>query len=202
MNRAFLCLCMLVGLMWNVTAQSDEDLGRRVVLLAAGGVDPELLERVRAFCVENTTLDLDVGETLEGDFTTLNEIADAASQALTESDAFVVVLSSVPTGELAHGSCLHDRRVAVVNMVPLLADDPDAERLGRRAERGVMQSIGMLVDMSSCPNPQCVLWGYSTIEELDAKGRNFCPPCYERFLSKARAQGLRFIEREYTETAE
>lgn len=168
--------------------------GQRVLLRTAGEVESRHIERVLPFCQENTRLDIQFAGPLSGEFETLNEVARAASEQLGEEDAFVIVLAGIHTEEKSHGICLHDLRAAVINVPAVLADEPDDERAGRRLERQVMQSIGMLVGMASCPNSECVLWPYSNMEELDAKGRNMCPPCFGQLQKKAEEQGLSLRE--------
>lgn len=170
--------------------------GKRIVLRTAGNVDAKWVERVLAFSRENTGLDIQATEPIAGALASLNDAANAASEQLGSEDAFAVVLVGITTDETAHGICLSEKRVAVINVRALLADQPDEERAGRRLDRQVMQSIGMLAGMPPCPNPQCVLWAYTNMEELDAKGRNLCPPCYDKLQQKAHAQGLRFSGRE------
>jgi predicted Zn-dependent protease len=184
------CASVLLSLLCVGMACGDVANGKRIILETAGAVDAKWVERVVSFARENTGLDIQAMKPVEGEFASLNDVANAASAQLGEQDAFAVVLAGINTEEPAHGICLNDQRVAVINVTVLLADGPDEEQAGRRIERQVMQAVCMLIGMSACPNPQCVLWPYSTMEDLDAKGRNLCPPCYDQLRKKAASQGL------------
>ena len=164
--------------------------GKSIALVAVGPVDAALMDRVAAFARENTALTIRVLPAMEVPGDTLDAIAVEAVKAMGPDDAMLVVLAD-PTADIKpHGVSLPDRRVSVVNVKSLKPASGDAEVFGRRIEREVMQSIGMQLDMPACPNPQCAMWSYSTDEELDAKGRNYCPPCVGASQKAAASKGI------------
>jgi hypothetical protein len=55
--------------------------------------------------------------------------------------------------------------------------------------------MSMLLDMSPCPFPLCVLTGFEKTEDLDRMSGNYCPPCMDRFTRLARAARLQPVEK-------
>ena len=127
---------------------------------------------------------------LESSGDTLDAVAAEAGKALAADDAALVVLANPAADIKPHGAFFPEQRVAVVNLKSLKPAADDAEVYGRRVEREVMQSIGMLLGAPSCPNPQCAMWQYTTDEELDSKGRNYCPPCMGVIQKAAEGKGV------------
>jgi predicted Zn-dependent protease len=171
-------------------APAQPQAGKSIALVGVGSVDTALVERVAAFARENTILNLRVLSAMEVTGDTLDAIAVAAAKAMEPDDAMLVVLADTSADIKPHGVSLPDIRVTVVNVKSLKPASGDAETLARRVEREVMQGIGMQLGMPACPNPQCAMWSYSTDEELDAKGRNYCPPCMQTMQSGAREKGI------------
>ena len=162
-----------------------------VALIKLGAVDDALVERIRAFVASNLRVPVRLLAAQEVASASLEEAAKQAAALLGPDDAFVVALAGFGPEVTTHGVSLPDIRAAAVNVTALQPSDNDAETLGRRVERQVMQSIGMQVGMGPCPNPQCAMWVYTTEEELDAKGRNYCPPCQDRAEQGLTAQGFK-----------
>lgn len=164
--------------------------GKSIALAVAGPVDSALMDRVVAYVRENTALNIRVLPAMEVTGDTLDAIAVEAGKAMGANDAALIVMAIPPVDIKAHGVILPEQRVAVVNVKSLKPATGDAEIFGRRVEREVMQSIGMQLGMPACPNPQCAMWSYSTDEELDAKGRNYCPPCTDAMMNGAKEKGV------------
>ena len=164
---------------------------KSIAIVKLGAVDDALVERIRAFVAGNLRVPVRVLPAQEVGGANLDETARQAAALLGPDDAFVVALAGFGPEVTTHGVSLPDIRAAAVNVTALQPSDNDAETLGRRVERQVMQSIGMQVGMGPCPNPQCAMWVYTTEEELDAKGRNYCPPCQDRAEQGLTAGGFR-----------
>ncbi|HOW96150.1 MAG TPA: hypothetical protein P5567_08510 [Kiritimatiellia bacterium] len=181
------CLC-LFATAW---AQAADPA---ISLVVVGDLDPAMAERVRAFAQENLALPVRLLEPREAAAaSSLNEIGDAAAEAMGPEDTCLVVLA-VPTEDLPnHGVRLQEKNSAVVNARLLKPAGGDEEQYGRRLDREVMMSIGLLMGLETCPNPQCAMWLYSNDEELDMKGRNYCPPCLERIQKLAVERGLKIV---------
>jgi hypothetical protein len=171
-------------------APAQPQAGKSVALVAVGPVDSALVDRVVAFARENTALNIRFLPAMEVTGDTLDAIAAEAAKAMASDDAALVVLAYPSADIKPHGVSLPGIHVAVVNVKSLEPASGDAETFARRVEREVMQSIGMQLDMPACPNPQCAMWSYSTDEELDAKGRNYCPPCLGVLQKAAREKGV------------
>ncbi|MBU1692363.1 MAG: hypothetical protein KJ726_07965 [Verrucomicrobia bacterium] len=192
---ALLSLLMVTA----VTAEEPEPapvpaVERAIALVAVGDVDPALAERVRAFAQENLALPVRLLAPREAaPAASLNEIGEAAGAAMGEADVCLVVLAAPLEDFPNHGILMPEAKTALVNVQALRPEDGDAEQYGRRIEREVMMSIGLLLGLEPCPNPQCAMWIYATDEELDAKGRNYCPPCLDRVQKLGLEKGLTLV---------
>ena len=171
-------------------APAQPAAGKSIAVVAVGPVDSALMDRVLAFAKENTGFKFRVAPALESSGDTLDAVAAEAGKALAADDAALVVLANPAADIKPHGAFFPEQRVAVVNLKSLKPTADDAEVYGRRVEREVMQSIGMLLGAPSCPNPQCAMWQYTTDEELDSKGRNYCPPCMGVIQKAAEGKGV------------
>ena len=174
----------------NEAAPSPVPVAKSIAIVAMGPVEQAMVDRVLAFAKENSSLVIRLLPSLEATGDTLDDIAVAGAKAMGADDAAVIVLANPSADIKPHGIFQPEQRVAVVNVKSLKPADGDAETWGRRIEREVMQSIGMLVGAPPCPNPQCAMWQYTTDEELDAKGRNYCPPCMGVVQEAAKGKGV------------
>lgn len=175
----------------HLEAKGEKAIG----LVPVGAVDAAMMERVRAFAQENLALPVRLLAHRDAvPACSLNEIGQAARSAMSDDEVCLVVLA-VPLEDFPqHGVVLPEDRLAVVNVRALKPADDDTERYGRRLERETMMGIGMLLGLEPCPNPQCAMWLYTHDEELDAKGRNYCPPCLDRVQKLAMAKGLSLVK--------
>ena len=153
-----------------------------MAMVRIGAVDEALAERARLFAEENLHMRIEMLAPQEFSGESLDDAGRAVSGLVGKKYAGLVGLVA-PAGTVgAHGVSLLEQRVVVINAKALEPQDGDQEKYGRRLERVVMRSCGMLMGLQSCPNPQCALWSYSTVEQLDEMSRNFCPPCQEKFV--------------------
>lgn len=167
--------------------------GRALALVSVGDVDEGLAEHVRTFAEENLAVAVRALPGRENAGGSLDDEGRALASLVAE-DVIGVVALVVPEGEIAaHGVYMADEHVAVVNVKALRPEDGDEERFARRVERGTMQSLGMLMGLGACPNPQCVMCSYTKTAELDSKGRNLCPPCLDSFQRAADREGLTIL---------
>ncbi len=171
-------------------APAPAPAAKSIAVVAVGPVDSALVDRVVAFAKENTALNIRVLPAVETSGETLDACAAEGAKGVGADDAALIVLASPSSDIKPHGSFLPEQHQAVVNVKSLVPAGEDAEVLGRRVEREVMQSIGLLMGVPVCPNPQCAMWQYTTDEELDAKGRNYCPPCAGAVQQAAAAKGV------------
>lgn len=150
-----------------------------VALVTAGDVEADLVARVQAYVQANLftkVMLLDPMELAEG---ALDGQAQAAAAQKKENHLAVLVLTSLE-GNPHHGASYPEQSVAVINVASLRPEPMDAELYGRRVEKQLMSAGGILLGMEICPNPLCALSAYADMERLDAKGRNYCPPCQDR----------------------
>ena len=171
-------------------ALAKPQAGKSIAFVRVGPVDSVLMDRVVTFARENTALNIRLLPAMEAVDQALVAIAAEASRAMGPEDAALVILAEPSMDIPAHRAFLPDKRVIVVNVKSLKPSNGDAETLGRRVEREVMQGIGMLMGIPACPNPQCVMFQSKTDEELDAKGRNYCPPCLGIVQNAAKEKGV------------
>ena len=187
------CLLMLLGMFAATLAIADE--GRAFALATAGEVDAAFVERVRvhmekfagAAVALAPAVPMEAGQTLEA-------VGLAAAKTLEKGHPGIIVLAR-PTDDQPQGVCLPWEHFAVLN-VARLEVDADAAKAERRAGQEGLRVMSMLLGMSQCPFPLCVLTGYEKTADLDQMSGNFCPPCHDRFLRLAREAGLRMIETE------
>jgi hypothetical protein len=172
------------------TAPAKPRAGKSIAFVMVGPVDLPLMDRAAKFAMENTALNIHFLPAMEAAGDTLDAMGVAASRARGPEDAALVILAEPSLDIPAHRAFLPDNRVAVVNVKSLKPSNGDAETWGRRVEREVMQGIGTLMGIPACPNPQCAMFQYSTDDELDAKGRNYCPPCLGAVQNAAKEKGV------------
>ena len=185
------CLMLLLGMFAVSVAVADE--GRAFSLATAGDVDAAFAERVRAHMEKFAgvavalapAVPLEAGQSLEA-------IGLAAAKTLEKGHPGIIVLAR-PTDNQPQGVCLPWEHFAVLNVAKLEAE-ADAAKAERRAGQEGLRVMAMLLGMSQCPFPLCVLTGYEKTADLDQMSGNFCPPCLDRFLRLAREAGLRMIE--------
>lgn len=183
-------LLFLLGSLAAALAPAQGD--RAFVLTTAGEVDAALADRVRAKIEELSgavvrlapPMALLPGQSLEA-------IGRAAAQTLGAEDQGIIVLAW-PDSEQPQGVCLPDVRFGALNMARLAAG-VDPVRLERRASQEGLRVMSMLLGMSPCPFPLCVLTGFEKTEDLDHMSGNFCPPCLDRFTRLAVAAGIRMV---------
>ncbi len=183
---------MLAGLWMATGAWAGE---RSFVLTTAGEVEDGLAGRVRDYLEQfggaavrlASPVAIQPGESLEA-------TGRAAAKTLGENDHSIIVLARPDTAQ-PQGVCLPRERFGILNLNRLAEKDPDG-KFERRVGQDALRVMSMLLDMSPCPFPLCLLVGYEKTEDLDQMSGNFCPPCKDRFLRLAREAGIRILEPE------
>lgn len=166
---------------------------RTFVLVTAGEVEPSLVMAIQAHLEENArvlvrlapAIPLESGQSL--DF-----IGRVAAKTLGQTDHSIIVLAR-PLDDQPQGVCLPQERFAVLNIAKLEVG-ADADKLKRRGGQEGLRVMSMLLDLSPCPFPLCVLVGYEKTQDLDDMSGNYCPPCLDRFTRLAHEAGLCLIE--------
>ncbi|NCC51866.1 MAG: hypothetical protein EOM20_11695 [Spartobacteria bacterium] len=194
-----LFLSVILGVMAGAHAEEalESDTGTvGVTLVVAGQMDQALLDRVTGFTMDNTGVPIHVVKTDDFDDTSFDTVEASVMHMKLPDDLFVVVLVN-PVSETitSHGVIHPEKKIAVVNIKALERADQDQEMYGRRLEKQTIRSMAMLFGLGLCPNPHCALWSYQNDEQLDAMGRNLCPPCHRRLHGLAEEEGVVLIQR-------
>ena len=185
------CIWMLLGLLAATGAWAAES--RVFALATAGDVEFELADRVRTYLQEQSGAAVRIVnpvESLPGQ--SLEAIGRAAAKTL-KADEFGIVVLARPDGEQPQGVCLPDERFGILN-VARLGKGASEDQTVRRAGQDGLRVMSMLLGMSACPFPLCVLTGFEKTEDLDHMSGNYCPPCQDRFNRLARDAGVQLIE--------
>ena len=185
------CVWLMLGLAAATLSWAAGD--REYSLAPAGDVDSAFVERVRVYMEKNAgavvrlapALPIEPGLSLEA-------IGRAAAKKLGKADPGIIVLARAASDQ-PQGVCLPDERFAVLNLDRLEAGADDAHR-DRRTGQEAVRAMSMLLGMSPCPFPLCLLVGYEKTEDLDHMSGNFCPPCQGRFSRMAREAGIHLLE--------
>jgi hypothetical protein len=112
------------------------------------------------------------------------------------SDRIVVVLSTSQEGQLSATNAVLRLRddITTVSLAALHRSASGLpihqEKKAHRSEKESMRALGEIVGLTPCLNPHCCMFPHSTEAELDAKGRNQCPPCHLRSLELLKEQGF------------
>ncbi len=173
---------------------------KSIALVAIGKMDDAMVTRVLEFSRQSLEMPVRLLPAVAESPGTLDEAAALAFKSAGKNDVCIVALVYPKTDIKDHGIFKSELRTVVVNARALKPADQDMERYGRRLERGTLQGVGMLLGLETCPNPQCVMSAYSSDEMLDAKGRNYCPPCLGLVQKKGMEKGLRLLNSEDVET--
>jgi len=165
---------------------------KAIALVKVGALDDALVTRVENFVKSDLGIPVHVLAPQESADESLDQIGARVAKLMGPQDVACVAIVLPKTENKAHGVFLPENKVSVLNAGALKPANGDAEVFGRRLEKETMQSIGMLLGLQVCPNPECAMSSYSGDNGLDAKGRNYCPPCRDKFMKAAAAKGLSF----------
>ncbi len=194
--KKIIILCLGLGIAASSLAAGD----RSFVLSTSGEVDFALVDAVRNHLENYTGTQLRLGSPIPMEAgETLEEIGHTAARTLGEKDHSIIVLAR-PSDNQPQGICLPHERFAVLNIAKLEVG-ADEKQLERRASREGLRVMALLLDMSQCPFPLCVLVSYKTVEDLDTMSANYCPPCQDRFKRIAAEAGLNLMEAGSAESA-
>jgi hypothetical protein len=166
---------------------------RHFVLATAGEVDAGVAESVRTYLRTHSGAEVLMGAPVPMEAgQTLERIGRAAATTLDSSEFAVLVLVGADPAQ-PQGVCLPHERFGSLN-INRLGEGVSRDVQIRRAGQDGLRVMSMLLGMSACPFPLCVLVGYEKTEDLDQMSGNFCPPCHDRFQRLARAAGLVLVE--------
>ncbi len=184
---AFLSLLLLAG----VARAAAEDAHEPVAVVVLGQADHALIQRAVEWAAENLALPVprlpDAVDLQPADF---DQARDLAKPLLEANRLGLVVVCSPGGADQDHGKYYPEERMVVINLGAMMTPDTDAETVARRVERQVIRGICFAMGLEPNPNPQSAMFSYTTLEELDAIGRNLDPPWLMRLQEKALASGI------------
>lgn len=199
LTAAFSVACgLFLVAVQNAGCASQDHKPGTIAYTSVGTVDTGLLQRVAGFISKDLGMPLQQVSPprLATDGLTLGKLAEVLlPMSTTNGSALLLVFVDLKGGGEATAAAAKDQsRVVVVNLAPLrpkVADKPaEREQFARRLDRECIRAIGGIFGIQPCLNPRCVMFKHASEKELDAKGRNFCPPCRERFVAALKEKGI------------
>lgn len=188
--RHFIGMCVgVLALATQVVRAADAI--KPVAIVGVGDVSTSLMEHVRSWAQTNLAVQVDLLPAIPKAGASLDEIAAQAAKASGTNYSRVVAVALPPVGVDNHGMRQAGGNASVVNLRPMQADKPAADVLEKRIERQTLRAIALMIEVETCVNPYCSLARYGSLPELDQCGRNFCPPCLQKFQKSAAQAGLK-----------
>jgi hypothetical protein len=179
---------LTIGLLLLAAGCSKAPQQKAITLVNAAAVDAPVLERIRAFAENELHVPVRVVENLrlagKKDFQSSEKVA---RRIKTDADVSLIVLAGI-NNEPRHLAVYPSSGIALINVQPLYTDDEEV--FARRLERQVMRAAAFSFGLEPTPDPFCVTRDYTSLEDLDAMGRNFSPPWQGRFAEEAGKRGL------------
>ncbi len=179
---------LTIGLLLFTAGCSKAPQEKAITIVNAAAVDGPLLERLRAFAERELHVPVRILEKPQLAGRKSFQILETVTKRIkTDADVTLIVLAGI-NDDSKHLAVYPDSGIAVINTLALYTDD--AEIFARRMERQVMRAAAFSFGLSPTPDPFCVTRDYSSLEDLDAMGRNFSPPWQGRFAEEAEKYGL------------
>lgn len=157
--------------------------GTHVTLVTVGAVDPALSKRVVLWIENNLVTVVDKGAMpIKAPYTLETVCAKAIKERDQTALATVVLVGGLTKHGQSHGFVFN--RVALVDVDMLRPADAKTEDweeiFTRRVEKESLAGVSYALGMPACVFSLCALKPAESTEELDAKGRNLCPPCTQK----------------------
>lgn len=172
-----------------------------IAIVGIGQIEEQLLERVSDFVGKNYWCRVRTTTHRTSFKKTLNEEAKEITKLVRKDDICLLALVSIPGNEKFWGKLYKSLNVGLLNISALRPDkldsDKQREKYARRVEKESMRVIGLLLGLETCPFPRCALSIARTEQELDAKGRNLCPPCRIKAEKILKEMGVTLISRRF-----
>lgn len=194
MKHACILYSIVLALMLpgQARAEATPETGHRnpPAITVVGPVDAAVVERVTAWARDNLAVEVPLVDTEAPETITLQSAAEALSGQVGDQDGGLVALVWTDVPEPVHGFMWPDNRVVIVNVRSLYTEGTDDETIMRRIDRQVIRGLGMLYGLDPSPNPLSAMYNYTSLEELDAIGRNLDPPWLLKLQQQAEAWGV------------
>lgn len=172
---------ILVIILMAVTCQASVVDTNLVVVETVGAVPVDVKDRLLAWVSTIIAPATDSGAIAVKE-NELVAIATAVSEMRTNREQLVLLLAgNCPATDK---SLFFINGVAAVNLNALKLNDMSTsaarEIYARRLEKESVNGLARMLYMPPCPFPQCALYEYTSVDELDKKARGLCPPCSEK----------------------
>lgn len=163
-----------------VSAIASDKPEHRVTVLTAGPVEVALCERVTTWVSENIAPAASA-QVLKArkPLSVASVLAQATKQSKDEGIATLVLVSGIENHVEPYALVSNKVVVIDIDMLKSGADStPNAlETFYRRVEKESVGGLAYALGVPPCVLPSCALTPTSSMQELDLKGRNLCPPC-------------------------
>jgi len=190
-------VCVAAALLsWPWAVARAGETGKTLSVTGIGSVEADVVADVGRFVEANYRADTTVKPPVEIGEVSAQTIVEALSGARSERDALLLGIVAVPETVFPDTLTLAGEGMAFLNITGLMPDpekkdDPaEVEKSGWLIRKEAMRAFGLMIELTACPNPQCVLWPHKGREQLEKKGANLCPPCLEHAHRALRAKGV------------
>lgn len=154
--------------------------GNLVALKSVGDVSPELTSQVNDWVRQNVGSVTNCGA-ITTNIRTFGEIAKIGGHS-NEGRVILILVDQIPTSTQ---HLYNANGVVIINLALLQPKDmtPAATKkaLVQRVEADSVCGVTAALGMPSCPFIRCALYPAKTINEIDEKSRNLCPPCLQQW---------------------
>ena len=166
-------------------AAAPSDGARSIVILAGAGVEESIAQATATYVQRNWATRVRMAR------------AESAETQPGPHDACLLILVREPAADPDPlDSVRIAGRKAVLNVAAFEKEgvmSPDKPEVFQRlVNKEAMRAIGLMLGMKPCPFPQCGLYKAENLAELQYKGQNYCPPCWEKSLEALKNNGLEY----------
>jgi len=176
-------ICVLVIMMCNYSGATCENL---VAFKSVGDVSPELTSRVNDWVRQNVGPLTNCGA-IKTNKKTFYEIAKIAGHSK-EGRIILILVDQIPTSTQ---HLYNANGVVILNLAVLRPKDMTTaaakETLVQRVEAESVCGVTAALGMPPCPFIRCALYTAKTINEIDEKSTNLCPPCLQKWETLSRS---------------
>lgn len=166
---------------------------RGLALAAAGDVAPDLVEYVRAHLEKECECPVRMLPPIRVEAPESDAVAEDIRE-LRGNDVYAAVLYAAPLTETRALRLEPEDGLCTVNATHLRTA-PSSGYLApavyrHRLEKETLRAVALLAGLEDCQWPRCALHPHRTVEELDFKSRNLCPPCQDRLREALQRSGV------------
>jgi len=108
--------------------------------------------------------------------------------------AIVALVEETPAGISISNSVNIADNAGIVYVTPYMTkyakDNPKLELYKWRVNKETLKASALALGLKKCPFPRCCLSPDYDDARIDEKGRNLCPPCWEKMYKLMRSKGI------------